>query len=165
MFGWNLPILFHKYCIGVDKVLPEEHHRAELIKLIAILISGDNNKLIDDPSSMYDDKIEVHVFVRFLLTFVCELQDLLCDGPNLARTEFAAKPVFGTRAYAQELHGYMTGIVYSKMAYRNPAIPGIVIFLLLVLANTYATSLCKKPTTDIVKGLVYQIGLDPVTPA
>jgi hypothetical protein len=130
--------------------------------LVAILISGDNLKLINDPLSVYNDKIDVNLFYKFLSRFVSELQNLLCDGPNVASKDVVSKPVFGTRAYTQELHGYMVSIVYSKMAYANPAIPGIVAFLLLVLANTYTMSLCKTPTADIVKSLAYRIGLNPV---
>jgi hypothetical protein len=161
MLGWNLPILFHKYCIGVDEVLSEEHHRMKLIKLTGILISGDNAELINNPFAVYDDEIDVDRLFAFLLNFINELQNILCDTLDVSK-EIGSKPVFGTRTHARELHCYMTSIVYSKIVYRNPAIPGIVAFLLLVLANIYRTSLCKTPTGDIVMTLVSRIGLKPV---
>jgi hypothetical protein len=155
MYGWNLPILLDKYCMKIDQSFSEEYHRGELIRLIAILLSADNTKLIDDPTAVFcENKISGSFFRLFLSQFIDELKIPFCDDSYVG-----PKPVFGTGPYAQQIHAYMTSIIYSKMRYRNPAIPGIAAFILLVLANTYATSFCRTPTTTIVENLVGRLGL------
>jgi hypothetical protein len=154
MFGWNLPHLFHIHLLGIDKSLPEEYHRTEMIRLIAVLLSGDNEELIDDPSAVFDEeKTDAQFFSDFQMHFVTELKSLLCDNSDVT---FKA---FGTRTYAQEIHSRMMSIIYSKIGYRNPAIPGITAFTLLVLANLYPKSFCTTPTPDIIKSLAHRIDL------
>jgi hypothetical protein len=157
MFGWNLPMLFKKYCMDVDPSLPAEHHYRKTLKLVAILIGGENNALIVDPEAIFsEDELREDMVVSFIFNFVSRLKRALCD-PN-SNLRFPAV-VHGTTSYARRLHGAMTSVVYAEMKFAYPAVPAITAFMLILLGNMYPLTLCTMDTIDIVKSMATQINL------
>jgi len=150
LVGWNLAYLLAKYHADVDASLSLERHCQNLIKLTAILISGDNNRLINDPSAFFSEKIaNVDLFTSFVSQFIEELKKILCldqKSPYLSSS-------FGSRSYAQELHGAMTSVIYAQMHFANPAVSAIAAFLLIILANSYPLNFCEVSTTEIASNL------------
>jgi hypothetical protein len=153
MLGWNLPALFEKYCVSVDPSLSTECHYRLLLRLSAILISGDNETLIDDPSATFSESdIDLQLVQTFMSQFVGELKQIVC---------VASKPVepfaVGPNSSRQKLHGDMTGAVYAKMGFRSPAVSAITAIILILLADMYALTLCKTPIKTIAESLTSRI--------
>jgi hypothetical protein len=150
MFGWNLPELFEKHCMAIDPSLLVGYHYREMLRLVEILVGGNNEALIDDPSARFDEShLDGKLFAQFVSSFVDELQKIVCESGN--RT-ICLPP--NSKAYMQWLHGAMTSAVYSKMNFQSPAIPAITALLLILLANLHVLSFCKKSTSDIVESLM-----------
>ena len=153
IIGWNIPDLYKRHYIDLDPSLSKEYHYRELLKLIAILISGDNALLVDNPSAQFcENTIDEQLFVTFVCKFVQELKGIVCD---LADPTVRFVP--DALSYVQGLYGAMNSAVYSKMNVINPATPVITSFILILLANLYVVSFCKTPTDVIVKSFANRV--------
>jgi hypothetical protein len=154
-FGWNLPTLLEKYCLSIDPLLPEEYHYRSTLKLVAVLISVDEDALLDNPSATFpEENVDTGRFVGFLSTFVDELKASVCDSSR----KVSMSP--NSKAYLQTVYGHMTNVVHSKIQSHNPAIPTVTALLLVLLANSYSLSFCKTSSADIIGSFVNKAKFD-----
>ena len=152
VFGWNIDELFKKYCLDVNPRLSEKHHYRSLVTLVAILISGDNEQLVDDPSAQFPNfGINEAKFRTFSLHFVDELQKLLQGQSKYS------KPVFGLRSYPKEIVAAMTDFIYTDVEFRNPAASAITTFFLMLFGTLYKFTFLRTAPSSIVEDLAHMI--------
>jgi hypothetical protein len=84
VFGWNVAELLAKYHYQLDRKLSEEYHSERLLRLVAILVAGDNDDLINNPDAILDDTmIHERMFEAFTLQFLCGLKEIVCEPGQL----------------------------------------------------------------------------------
>ena len=147
--GWNLPALLEKYCFAVDQSYSEEYHQTKMLTLVAILLSGPDQDILDEPAAVFhENKLDPALFAEFCLKFVAELKDIIC-GPTLKLTSLLPD----AWSFRRALHGEMTSFIYAKLGLRNHAISVISISMLILLANYYSLSFCETSGSEIVGSL------------
>jgi hypothetical protein len=155
VLGWNAAELLARYHYQLDRRLPEEYHARQLLKLVAILVSGNNEELINNPDARLDDtSLDDKTFKTFTIDFLDGLKTISC-GPS----ELGEELVDPQRSYIEGLYGAMTSFVYSKMNYRSPFVGLITMFMIILLSYYYPTSFCNSDSRNITESMMAKLKL------
>jgi hypothetical protein len=136
LFGWNLLELCEEHFFAIPQSASLETHRNGLCVLISILVSADGERLLNHSDAIFDSNgISKKRFLEFVTKFAERLKDSLIDGSAQLRTEQ------GVLVYPRGIFDIMEGYLYKDILPRNPAIPVVTLFMIILLTDLYSLSI------------------------
>ena len=146
--GWNVAQLCDVYFFSLDKSISPERHRAGLAILVAAFVSAEGEIFLEDASAKFNPRhIDKNRFITFVERFVEELNLLLVrdfSPDNIGRH---------ISTYPRGIFGIMEGYLYAEALPRNPTIPVVTAFMLILIADLFLLSIQEESSAAIAESL------------
>jgi hypothetical protein len=146
--GWNVSQLCDVYIFLLGKSVSKERYIAGLAVLVATFVSAEGEKFLEDKSAKFDPWfIDKSRFVTFVERFVEELKLVLARDSESQNTRqrISARP--------RGIFDIMEERLYAELLPRNPTIPVITAFMLMLIANLFFISIQKESGAAIANNL------------
>ena len=148
LIGWNVAPLCDAYFFTLAKRASRETHRAGLVILVAIFVSEAGDRFLEDASATFDPRsIDRDKFFTFVEKFVEAMKLVLArdSGPRNIKQPIAMP--------SRRLFRTMDGYLYRQGLPRNPTIPVVTAFMLILLADLFLTTIQTEPGAAIASSL------------